>query len=108
MFTIKAEKIVVRGLQKIKVLGMEALGEEDLPIEYCADSRALWLTTLLGGDILLTGAHAEHLRIGKVYPRLQFMTVLEKVYIAGDLLKRINAELALENEGWSGEVEYHI
>ena len=119
MIKIEVEKVIVRGEKKRKVLKIQALKEKDLPVQYLRSPSAVYfkdgwinIVGLHGG---YTGLLAEHagkpyrlLEVGKVYSDECFSDTLRLIQDAGQLLKRINAELALENEGWSGKVEYHI
>ena len=109
MIRIETEKIISKGEKKIKVLGIEALEEEQLPLRYLKREGSIWLSPCRS-ELRTKGriGYITLLKINQAYTSERFEKNLESIRAAGELLKKINAELAEENAGWEGKEVYVI
>ena len=109
MIKIKTEKIILRGIKKIKVLEIEALRDSDLPQRYLNHPDALSYMSIFGGNsYFYSQKNFRLLTVSDVYDIDDFAIRIEKIKLAASILEDINAILQIENVDWSGEYTYHI
>ena len=109
---IKTEKKIIRGEKFYKIVGVKALQKEELPKKYTEllgsvclkiyknDDEWLWVRDSTGLSMLV--------RKGDLVPSEKMEKITDTCKKAGVLLRKINLELKVENEGWEGEETFVI
>ena len=109
MIKIRTKKILVRGEKRIEVTGLEALKKAELPQRYIYHPNSVrWDISLCTGKPVLSGSAIYVLKVGESYSPEKFEERIEEIKAAGELLRDINKQLAIENAGWEGEETYII
>ncbi len=109
---ISTKQIIVRGEKFIEVVNIEALKTDQIPVAYFSTPGSISIHRGFRGDgLMFLGSDMLRgylLFPGDVYGVAKFEGAMKKIRAAGKLLRKINAELAKENEGWEKEVEYMV
>ena len=103
---IKYEKFFDKDRNKkcVRILEVNALNREELPIEYIDSQRAVWGTSTGG----LTSKHTQgRLAKGCVYDWDDFLKRMDYIRKAGMNLTKINKKLRQEKR-WSGIKEVTV
>ena len=102
---IYAEKVVERGVRKLKVMGFDALDYSQLPEEYTAgypnaykQSRALLVIFADKND------KNEGFCVGAQYSEAEFNKGIELLRKCGQRLHEINLKIKEETKDWEGQV----
>ncbi|HBN27267.1 MAG TPA: hypothetical protein DD405_07345 [Desulfobacteraceae bacterium] len=104
---IKREEIIIRGRKFYKIKELSALKFDDLPKAYTDQKSARWLSHACDGIIGNKGQDGN-VSVGEILTPKEYHSWLIMLKVAGFLLKKINAQLAIENKNWSGEEEIII
>lgn len=117
MITIKAEKVINKGKQELKITKIKALHFDELPHRYTNGYKEKKLyVCLYGNNSLLLNDPAKTFdyfslyvfQVGQTYSREYFEKAIKLIRQAGDRLRRINKELAEQNKNWNGITEIKI
>ena len=98
--TIKYERVMVRGERKVRIHKVHALKEEQLPVQYTEDKRAFWMSQ---NERYLYFKNNLFLEEDSTISKEQFEKFVAKIFTGGELLKKINEELAEVAEKWKGK-----
>jgi hypothetical protein len=120
---IAYEKVVVRGVKKIRVLSVEALRDRELPESYLevdgstfdrkANGDFVYLDPDCGRHLCIVAAgespsSAHALYENSIYDPKKFFEAVEIARRAGERLREINQKIAKLKESWHGETELSI
>lgn len=110
--TIKTEKVVVNGMKYIKVLKINSLIKEELPIRYTNGESIFRIKKLDKTLFYKEDVGMKPLVIflvpGCLYTEKVFYNKMTTVRRCGNNLMRINKVLAKENKGWEGKETHTI
>jgi hypothetical protein len=111
--SIKAKRVVSRGVKCYQVTELSSYGEEELPIVYFEQ----YPYCIYSEDMLEIVTNDKHpvfegggctLRVGEVVPEYYFDKILEVVRVCGNKLHNINELIRLNTQEWKGEEEFTI
>lgn len=110
MIKIETEKVVVRGVQKRRIIKIEALSETELPFEYVQGSPFVRLGGSNGKSLLITkdGNTTKWMDINELWDEEVFQKWLKVIKAAGDRLRDINKKLEKKNKDWHGEETFLV
>lgn len=106
MIKIETEKVVVRGVQRRRIKKIEALSEQELPLEYVQglpfvrfgnDGQSLLMRDLMGA-----GNNTMWMNLNELWDEEVFQKWLEVIKASGQRLKEINKKLEERNRDWKG------
>lgn len=108
---VETQKVVDRGRAGRIISGVEALYEEELPLEYMKGTPRCWKEEEEEGTILRVreeGYSVHRLVIGRWYSEDDFQKMLEKLRLCGTRLHEINLRVNQLKETWVGEETFVI
>ena len=91
------------GLAGRRILSVEALGWDALPSLYLDQKQACWKS---GSE--LRGKEGMFLWPDRFLAETDFQEILERVKVAGNLLRDVNTKLTSLREEWNGEETFVI
>lgn len=112
---IEAKKIIVRGVQMVKVTNIKMLRYNQLPLTYTiVADQSVWYVSEAG----LPGRMAyrnstelidfNFLVIGEVISPEQWESKKDTITLCGNILQAVNRNLTDENKDWNGEETFTI
>lgn len=108
MIKIETQKEVVRGGQRRRIIKIEALSEQELPLEYVQGFPFVRLGNDGKSLLMRDGNTTMWMNLNELWDEEVFQKWLGVVKASGNRLKEINRRLAEQNKDWKGTETFCI
>jgi hypothetical protein len=108
--SIKAKRIVVRGVKQWEITGISGYDVLDIPEQYLAEFPFCYMT---GDELILvtndkTFEQETIIGVGHIFSPEQFDKFIKIIQVCGDKLHNINKMIKTIKQEWHGEEEFKI
>lgn len=108
MIKIETQKEIVRGVQKRRIIKVEALTELELPFEYVQGFPFVRLVNDSRSLLMRNGNTTRWMNLNELWDEEVFQSWLEIIKASGQRLREINKRLAEQNKDWKGSETFCI